>query len=74
MMEIFDPFGNMMPHRVPRVGRSKVCIGDRPERPDPRYHFCARAFERVRSYEKAMRVLTFMPLGAPQGMKIPFPW
>ncbi len=71
-MEILDPFGDMMPHRVPRVGRSKVCIGGPAgEAGSPRYQ--SRAFVCVRSYEKVMRVLAFMPLGAPQGMKIPFP-
>ena len=72
-MEIFDPFGDMMPHRVPRVGRSKVCIGG-PAGEAGSPDISPRVFVRVRSYEKVMRVLTFISLGAPQGMKIPFPW
>jgi hypothetical protein len=75
-MEIFDPFGDMMPHLVPRLSRSEVCIGGTGQRGRfPRYQ--SRVFMRFRSFEKVMRVLVFISftsLGAPKGMKVPFPW
>ena len=72
-MEIFDPFRDVMPHRAPGVSRFTVCIGGPAgEAGSPRYQ--SRVFVCVRSYEKVMRVPTFISLGAPQGMKIPFPW
>ena len=60
-MEIFDPFGDMMPHRAPGAGRSKACIGGpAKEAGAPRYQ--CRVFVRGRSHEKDMRVSAFMPL------------
>jgi len=74
-MEIFDPFGDMMPHLVPGVSRSEVCIGgSAKEAGSPRYQY--RVFMRFRSFEKVMRVLVFISftsLGASKGMKVPFP-